>query len=480
MEEFDSDVDTDCDGANTTTNSDQANYRCDCSRGSCQKQLIRGLLPKTVDFLETHPHHKTHFLRLRQNMAIPQVSSRRIGDSRKLSRDHPDHDAEKAEDDAKLMMVLYGSYRDKDSLLVGHRTFLDAYASWKSTCTPFTQQLMNNDLNDHICKRLQTKANGGGGGYDTDTDNDDDDDIAAAAHNFTRQFDDTLQEYDWGLIDQQRMMGPLVNAVTDSMTAHVSAPRPLADNREMAWRTCAVCARGLSHGAEFTTVHVIDKPPSSWQACLKRGEGTNIGEYMVDFNPQHTIHVAVEVGKQWQALVLSDDTSCWKVNLQNIRDGLFCCKPCQDALSRNKVPEHALVSKLKMCPPGSDPLKYGITLKGDMDERTVRQSYHLPMCFDKLDEAFTHVDCPLDNVGLSAPSTSEPTSSAAGITFPSVNTVSLEWKLNSKQHAAFVILCASLLRRHILNTPSTIENNQRYGVSDVICRYLYIGIQGTK
>jgi hypothetical protein len=86
------------------------------------------------------------------------------------------------------------------------------------------------------------------------------------------------------------------------------------------------------------------------------------------------------------------------------------------------------------------------------------------MCFNKLDEAFMHLDCPLDNIGSSAPITRKPTSVTTELSFPSVNSVSLEWRLNTKQHAAFIVLCATLLRRHVVNTSSTIQINQRYNI----------------
>jgi len=171
-------------------------------------------------------------------------------------------------------------------------------------------------------------------------------------------------------------------------------------------------------------------------------------------NSQDTIPVAVDIQKQWQALVLSDDRSCWKVDSQNVRE-----------LLRNKLPEYAIVKNLRLCPAGANPLNYDVILKGVVDtQHPAGHKRHLPMCFDKLDEAFMHLDCPLDNIRLSAPITRAPTSVTTELSFPSVNSVSLEWRLNTKQHAAFIVLCATLLRRHVVNTSSTIQINQRYNI----------------
>lgn len=119
-------------------------------------KLIRGALPKEVKFLSSHPKVLTHVSHLNARVHIPKVVGPRFGDSRRLLASHKDYDVTDPELEtmARLMMALYGSYRTRDDLLREHSTYVTAYPGWLLQCSAFTKQLMENDLNDHICTTL--------------------------------------------------------------------------------------------------------------------------------------------------------------------------------------------------------------------------------------------------------------------------------------------------------------------------------------
>lgn len=125
-----------------------------------QGKLICGALPKEVQFLSSHPKALTHVSHLNPRVHIPKVVGPRFGDSRRLLDTHEDYDATdpELESMARLMMALYGSYRNQEDLLQGNATYVAAYPTWYEQCSAFTKQLIENDLNDHICAPL-FKAN---------------------------------------------------------------------------------------------------------------------------------------------------------------------------------------------------------------------------------------------------------------------------------------------------------------------------------
>jgi hypothetical protein len=157
-------------------------------------------------------------------------------------------------------------------------------------------------------------------------------------------------------------------------------------------------------------------------------------------------------------LLVASEDSCCVTNAQNVHTGLICCHTCQTESDQEKVPPFAIACGFKACSMNGDPLKSGAYLKGSAENSLglgTSSRQHLPMCFEKIEDAFTDLDCPLGGLGASG---TVPASSQNTTEYPKVITTSLEWRLNEKQHCAVVILCATLLRKYVQKTLPTVDN----------------------
>jgi len=418
--------------------------RCPCDEVGCKKQLVYGLLPKFVGFLDSHPLAASHELKLHKHMAIPNVNSRRFGDTRRFVSTHPEYTETYAEEHAKLNLALYASYRDRSGILGEHSTFLAAFNSFVTSCTPFTSQLMLHDLNDHICKRLNSNPIDGRGF-------DEDDELDTLVSQFrTAQGEEYDEEFDGEFMDLQRNMGPLVNTVTDAMVTSMNS----SHSQVRTTRSCIVCSHIIRWDSPQSEHELMHGPPDHWEDCLMRPHDMNGGltqQYKVDLEG---VQLPLAIRKRWESLLLFGHASCVRVNQStNIAEFVHCCNTCTNELNRGTLPQFAIANNLQTCNSGN-PCRGG--LQPPPLEPHGNPPQVLPMCFEKIESAFDDIgNCPFEGVDVTVPIviTSKPLSSK-----PSVNVVSCEWKLNEKQHCAFVILCATLLRKHAQREVDTVEN----------------------
>ena len=166
----------------------------------------------------------------------------------------------------------------------------------------------------------------------------------------------------------------------------------------------------------------------------------------------------------WMKLLLCGE----QATLEKDNNGYFayirCCESCFRDLEKDKLPAYTIINNLRQSISG-DPLKDGV--QKIIDQNVLSNNTRieeLPMCFELIESAFVNAECPLDGICTTTPEDSEVRTwkNLNNTVQPTVLSVSSQWKLNDKQHCAFVILCATLLRKHISNISDTMDNVMKY------------------
>jgi hypothetical protein len=265
--------------------------------------------------------------------------------------------------------------------------------------------------------------------------------------------DDCEDEYEGEFMDLQRNMGPFVNTVTDAMAS--TAMNNCSQSVTVCPpQSCIVCSHAIPIGSLHSEHELANGPPQHWESCLTRPEAIQGGltqQYKVDLQTANELPSLIRA--RWESLLLSGHTSSvGKYESTNMVKSIRCCVLCTTALEQGNLPQFAIANNLQRCNTGN-PCTGG--LQPSPLEPNASALNALPMCFEKIESAFDDVSsCPFEGVDATVPAGESTKLSLK----PSVNAVSHQWKLNAKQHCAFVVLCATLLRKHAQRESDTIEN----------------------